>query len=320
MGLNICPNSKESLEGFDCKSRKDLSQMGNDVLVTVGSISQDEQRKSASSKRQEDWKGNLGQKSTEVNSTPEEANLARLVQPSKDSFHWNYCLKRVSKESQNMAEPSRSSRAIRDSFEKKKTYMSYHKEARIPRKPSYHNDHLYDENRKDKEYTKWYKREKTFGYNHNFPPSYDDIFSPLSTKFKKKKSSSKQFSKQRELLSIEGGKFKKEIQGRRRASWRNLKAFLKERLALLVEGVQNSCLVSLDPWRTLRGCIQALLPHSSYSIGLAFISASSTGGEFTRELKGVLEPSWNPKGIRGRRSSSGLSLVSLIESTCNVNV
>ncbi|KAL2321153.1 hypothetical protein Fmac_030122 [Flemingia macrophylla] len=72
MGLNICPNSKESLEGFDCKSRKDLSQMGNDVLVTAGSISQDEQRKSASSKRQEDWKGNLGQKSTKVNSTPGE--------------------------------------------------------------------------------------------------------------------------------------------------------------------------------------------------------------------------------------------------------
>ncbi|KAL2334925.1 hypothetical protein Fmac_016138 [Flemingia macrophylla] len=70
MGLNICPNSKESLEGFDCKSRKDLSQMGNDVLVTAGSISQDEQRKSASSKKQEDWMGNLGQKSTEVNSTP----------------------------------------------------------------------------------------------------------------------------------------------------------------------------------------------------------------------------------------------------------
>ncbi|KAL2347616.1 hypothetical protein Fmac_001616 [Flemingia macrophylla] len=46
--------------------------MGNDVLVTAGSISQDEQRKSASSKRQEDWKGNLGQKSTEVNFTPGE--------------------------------------------------------------------------------------------------------------------------------------------------------------------------------------------------------------------------------------------------------
>ncbi|KAL2326111.1 hypothetical protein Fmac_025169 [Flemingia macrophylla] len=74
MGLNICPNSKESLEGFDCKSRKDLSQMGNDVLVTAGSISQDEQRKSASSKRQEDWKGNLGQKSIEVNSTPGEVS------------------------------------------------------------------------------------------------------------------------------------------------------------------------------------------------------------------------------------------------------
>ncbi|KAL2344512.1 hypothetical protein Fmac_005797 [Flemingia macrophylla] len=74
MGLNICPNSKESLEGFDCKLRKDLSQMGNDVLVTAGSISQDEQRKSASSKRQEDWKGNLGQKSTEVNSTPGEVD------------------------------------------------------------------------------------------------------------------------------------------------------------------------------------------------------------------------------------------------------
>ncbi|KAL2318756.1 hypothetical protein Fmac_032632 [Flemingia macrophylla] len=74
-------------------------------------------------------------------------------------------------------------------------YMPYHKEAMIPRKPSYHNDHLYDEDRKDKEYAKWYKREKTFGYDHNFPPSYDEIFSSLSTKSKKKKSSSKQFSK-----------------------------------------------------------------------------------------------------------------------------
>ncbi|KAL2323263.1 hypothetical protein Fmac_027642 [Flemingia macrophylla] len=75
----------ESLEGFDCKSRKDLSQMGNDVLVTVGSISQDEQRKSTSSKRQEDWKGNLGQKSTEVNSTPGEVDGCEIDHKTIDS-------------------------------------------------------------------------------------------------------------------------------------------------------------------------------------------------------------------------------------------
>ncbi|XP_020238188.1 sterol 3-beta-glucosyltransferase UGT80B1 isoform X1 [Cajanus cajan] len=70
MGLNICPNPKESLEGFDCKPRKDLSQMGDDVLVTVGNISQDERPESASSKKEDDWKENLEQKSSEVNSAP----------------------------------------------------------------------------------------------------------------------------------------------------------------------------------------------------------------------------------------------------------
>ncbi|KAL2345321.1 hypothetical protein Fmac_006606 [Flemingia macrophylla] len=70
-GTEYLSKLQKSLEGFDCKSRKDLSQMGNDVLVTAGSISQDEQRKSASSKRQEDWKGNLGLFSVELTFLPE---------------------------------------------------------------------------------------------------------------------------------------------------------------------------------------------------------------------------------------------------------
>ncbi|TKY46033.1 Sterol 3-beta-glucosyltransferase UGT80B1 [Spatholobus suberectus] len=70
MGLNLCPNSKESLEGFGCKRKKDLSQMGDDELVTVDNISQDEQLESASCEKEEDWRENLEQKSSEVSSSP----------------------------------------------------------------------------------------------------------------------------------------------------------------------------------------------------------------------------------------------------------
>ncbi|RDX82337.1 Sterol 3-beta-glucosyltransferase UGT80B1 [Mucuna pruriens] len=70
MGLNIGAKSQGSLEGFDCKREKDLSQMGDDELVTVDSISQGEKLESASSEKEEDWRENLEQKSSEVNSTP----------------------------------------------------------------------------------------------------------------------------------------------------------------------------------------------------------------------------------------------------------
>lgn len=68
MGLNICLTSMESLEGFDCKRKKDLSQMSNDELVTLDNISQDE-LESTSSEKEENWRENLEQKSSEVNST-----------------------------------------------------------------------------------------------------------------------------------------------------------------------------------------------------------------------------------------------------------
>ncbi|XP_057446051.1 sterol 3-beta-glucosyltransferase UGT80B1-like isoform X2 [Lotus japonicus] len=59
MGLNICPNCKELLEGFDSKQKKNLRQMGDDKLVT------------ALSEKTKDWKENLGQKSSEeVSSLP----------------------------------------------------------------------------------------------------------------------------------------------------------------------------------------------------------------------------------------------------------
>ncbi|CAJ1953148.1 unnamed protein product [Sphenostylis stenocarpa] len=71
MGLNIFPNSKESLEGFDSKRKKDLGEMGHDELVRVDNISQDE-LESTSSEKEEDWRENLEQNSSEANSTPRE--------------------------------------------------------------------------------------------------------------------------------------------------------------------------------------------------------------------------------------------------------
>ena len=62
--------SKELLEGFDIKQKKDLRKMSENELVTADSNSQDEQFGLASCKEAEDCKDNLGQRSSEVSSSP----------------------------------------------------------------------------------------------------------------------------------------------------------------------------------------------------------------------------------------------------------
>ncbi|KAJ1438435.1 UDP-glucuronosyl/UDP-glucosyltransferase [Sesbania bispinosa] len=71
MGLDIFPNPRELLEGFDSKQKKNLRQMGDDELVTADINSQDKIFDSDYSKKAEDWKENLGQKSSEVSSSPQ---------------------------------------------------------------------------------------------------------------------------------------------------------------------------------------------------------------------------------------------------------
>lgn len=86
MGFNIYANSKESLEGSDCKGKKDLSQMGEDELVTVERMSQDDEFESASSEQEEDWRENMEQKSSEGNLSPRIGQWLRAHFYVKDSL------------------------------------------------------------------------------------------------------------------------------------------------------------------------------------------------------------------------------------------